>query len=91
VLDRLLDDLRRLGHVRRTPTGATPSVSPEAAALLDLLADGSTLKEASEELFLSRRTADRRLASAREQLGVATTAEALVAWAQRRTGRDGSQ
>jgi hypothetical protein len=43
----------------------------------------ATLGEAAAELGLSRRTADRRLAAARAMLGVATTAEALVAFRAR--------
>jgi DNA-binding NarL/FixJ family response regulator len=81
LTDRLVDDLRRLGTVdHRT---AEPSERPELPAdereLLELLADGRTLGEAAAHLHISRRTADRRLASARARLGVATTAEAVVA------------
>jgi DNA-binding NarL/FixJ family response regulator len=47
-----------------------------------LLAEGKALGRAAEELHLSCRTADRRLASARDKLGVATTAEAVVAYAR---------
>lgn len=78
TLDRLLDDLRRLGPVdHRLPSGG-PSLSPEDDELLDLLADGATLEEAAATLHLARRTVDRRLARIRSTLGVATTVEAVV-------------
>jgi DNA-binding CsgD family transcriptional regulator len=50
----------------------------EERRLLELLADGQALGEAAETLHVSRRTADRRLAAAREKLGVHSTAEAVV-------------
>ena len=53
----------------------------DAAELLRRLASGMSLGEAAMALHLSRRTADRRLAAARRQLRVETTAEALVAFA----------
>jgi DNA-binding NarL/FixJ family response regulator len=80
VVERLVEDLRRLGPVDyRTgelPTG--PTLTHDEHALLDLLAGGSTLGDAAEQLHLSRRTADRRLASARKKLGANSTAETLV-------------
>ncbi len=84
VIDRLVDDLRRLGPVdHRTGEPAPgPGLTADERRLLDALAQGRTLGEAAAELHLSRRTADRRLASAREKLGVATTAEAVVAYAK---------
>jgi DNA-binding NarL/FixJ family response regulator len=80
IVDRLCEDLRRLGRLEHV-VGAEPRprLTREEAALLDLLLDGLTLGEAAERLGLARRTADRRLAAARAKLGVATTAEALVA------------
>ena len=84
VIDRLVDDLRRLGAVdhRTGEPAAGPGLTPDERRLLDALANGRTLGDAAAELHLSRRTADRRLASAREKLGVATTAEAVVAHAK---------
>jgi DNA-binding NarL/FixJ family response regulator len=83
ILDRLYDDLRRLGSVEvRTASTAEaepPVLADDEAALLELLADGRTLREAAAELHLSLRTADRRLASARTRLHVSTTAEAVLA------------
>jgi DNA-binding NarL/FixJ family response regulator len=81
TVDRFLDDLRRLGPIDHlTPGTDWPArLNVEQRALLDLLADGLTLGEAAHNLGLSRRTADRRLAGARRVLGVATTAEAILA------------
>jgi len=81
VVDRLLDDLRRFGKVdyRTSVPDAGPELSPEERELLGLLSDGLTLGNAAERLHLSRRTADRRLASARKTLGVSSTAEAILA------------
>lgn len=82
VIDRLVDDLRRFGPVdhRTSEPEPGPALTPDEVRLLDRLAEGKTLGEAAAELHLSRRTADRRLASARRKLGVATTAEAVVAY-----------
>ena len=83
VIDRLVDDLRRLGPVehRTTEPASRPILTEDEHQLLDRLARGKTLGEAAAELHLSRRTADRRLAAAREKLGAATTAEAVVVFA----------
>ena len=83
VVDRLVDDLRRLGPVdHRIIDGrdadAEPDLSTEARAILGLVAVGLSLAEAAHVLGLARRTADRRLAEARRGLGVATTAEAIA-------------
>jgi DNA-binding NarL/FixJ family response regulator len=81
LADRLVDDLRRLGPVehRTAEPAPAPELTGDERRLLDALADGKTLGAAAAELHLSRRTADRRLRSAKEKLGVATTAEAIVA------------
>jgi len=80
TIDRLVDDLRRLGPVSHvTADAAGPAaVAPERRRLIQLLADGWTLGEAAAELGLSRRTADRRLDDARRALGTETTAEAVA-------------
>ena len=80
VIDRLVDDLRRLGPVdhRTAEPEPTPELTADERGLLDRLADGQTLGQAAADLNLSRRTADRRLASARKKLDAATTAEAVV-------------
>lgn len=79
VMDRLLDDLRHVGPVdhRMVPFASVPALDGESAALLKRLADGDTLGEAAHALGISRRTADRRLAAARKDLGVERTAEAV--------------
>lgn len=87
--DAALDGLRRLGGVRIGPPASADTDEPlpeAAAAILGLLLAGSTLREAASQLGLSTRTADRRLAQAREVLGVATTAEAVMAYAARLRG-----
>lgn len=82
LVDRLVDDLRRFGPVdhRTAEPPQVPLLTRDEQELLGLLMDGMTLGAAARQLHLSRRTADRRLASARRTLGVATTAEALVAF-----------
>jgi DNA-binding NarL/FixJ family response regulator len=79
LLDRLIDDLRRLGRVEhRIGEPAPDPLSADERALLQLLAQGRSLGEAARQLAISRRTADRRLSAARAALGVATTAEAVA-------------
>ncbi len=82
VTERLVEDLRRLGSVdyRSAEPSAGTALTQDEHALLELLADGASLGGAARRLHLSRRTADRRVASARAKLGVATTAEAVVAF-----------
>jgi DNA-binding NarL/FixJ family response regulator len=55
-------------------------------ALLRALAEGSTVAEAARRLHLSLRGAHRRLASARTQLGVSTTQQAIAKVVSRRGG-----
>ena len=59
-------------------------LSPEQRELLDLLAEGHSIAAAARLRFLSLRTANRRVAEAREALGVTTTREAVVAYARLR-------
>jgi DNA-binding NarL/FixJ family response regulator len=82
IVDRLVDDLRHLGPVEHRTAEQTPApmLTSEEHRLLNALADGKTLSQAAAELHLSRRTADRRLRSAREKLGTTSTAEAIVAY-----------
>lgn len=79
LIDRLVDDLRRLGPVEhRIAEPAGRLLTRDERELLALLAQGLTLGAASQRLRVSRRTADRRLAAARLKLGAQTTAEAIV-------------
>jgi DNA-binding NarL/FixJ family response regulator len=82
VTERLVEDLRRLGPVDYRPTEAfaAAALTRDERALLGLLSQGMSLGDAADQLHLSRRTADRRLASARKKLGAETTAEAVVAF-----------
>jgi DNA-binding CsgD family transcriptional regulator len=84
------EDLRRLGGVEvadESPQNPLERLDEEQRRLLDLLANGLSVTAASRRLFLSRRTADRRLARARAMLGVRSNAEAVVvaSWAAERT------
>jgi DNA-binding NarL/FixJ family response regulator len=88
----LVDDLGRLGPVHLNPDAETEADSadvlskliPEQKALLERLANGETIAAAAAAEFLSLRTANRRIAQARELLGVRTTREAVVAYLQQR-------
>jgi hypothetical protein len=97
----LLADLARVGPVSTDPdapvagetgdpaAGAGPQLAPEQRALLERLAGGETIAAAAAAEFLSLRTANRRIAEAREVLGVRTTREAVLAYLRiRRESRD---
>jgi DNA-binding NarL/FixJ family response regulator len=88
VIDRLVDDLRRFGPVdhRTGEPDAGPGLTADERRLLDCLAEGKTLGKAAAELHVSRRTADRRIALARDKLRATTTAEAVVAYVQAHQG-----
>jgi hypothetical protein len=57
---------------------------PEQRALLGRLANGETIATAAAAEYLSLRTADRRIAQARAQLGVRTTREAVLVFVHQR-------
>jgi hypothetical protein len=78
--DRLCDDLRRIGPLEVLRLGPDPldSLDEDQRALLSALAGGASIADAAAELYLSTRTAERRLAAARKSLGVRTTAEAIA-------------
>jgi DNA-binding CsgD family transcriptional regulator len=83
VIDRLCDDLRRLGEPDQGGRGlAGPGLDLEERQLLALLLGGATLGQAAQALHISRRTADRRLAAARTRLGARSTSEAVAAAAR---------
>ena len=79
VVDRLCEDLRRIGRLEHRVGEQPPRVTltREEQALVEILLDGESLGAAARRLRVARRTADRRLASVRAKLGVKTTAEAL--------------
>jgi DNA-binding CsgD family transcriptional regulator len=60
------------------PAQPRPAAAPVGNRLLDLLIQGRTVTEAAAALGMSRRTANRRLAELRAELGVATTIEATA-------------
>jgi DNA-binding CsgD family transcriptional regulator len=80
VMEQLCDDLSRIGRLERLELGPDPldQLDDEQRALLGSLASGASIGEAADALFLSTRTAERRLAAARRTLGVRTTAEAIA-------------
>lgn len=88
----LLDDLSRFGPVRRAADADVSAddpgarLVPEQRALLNRLANGETIAAAAAAEFLSLRTANRRIAQARELFGVRTTREAVVVYLRQRRG-----
>lgn len=75
----LLDDAQRVGRVIELPGEEPdrPRLTAEQRRLLELLAGGESLVSAAAQLYLSVRTAERRLREARRLLGAGTTAEAV--------------
>jgi hypothetical protein len=86
----LLADLGRLGPVTRDADAEVAAVNngpillPEQRALLERLANGETIAAAAAAEYLSLRTANRRIAQARQVLGVRTTREAVLAFLRQR-------
>ena len=80
VVMRLVDDLRHLGPVvhRVAEPAPRPALHAQGRWLLKLLAEGATLGEAAARIGIARRTADRRLAAARRELGATRTTEAIA-------------
>jgi DNA-binding NarL/FixJ family response regulator len=96
----LFADLERIGAVSTDPNaplaGEQPEtgssvvqMAPEQRALLERLANGETIAAAAAAEFLSLRTANRRIAEARDLLGVRTTREAVLAYVRLRRGELG--
>lgn len=83
VLDPLCDDLRRLGHLDHRVEEPVGALTVEEHALMRLLADGSSIGDAARALHLSRRSVDRRLASARRALEADSTGAAVAAYLRR--------
>jgi DNA-binding NarL/FixJ family response regulator len=86
--DLLVDDLGRIGAVELEELGPDPleALDAEQRALLEALAAGRSIVDAAAALFLSPRTAERRVAGLRHALGVRTTAEAISLAATGRAG-----
>ncbi|WP_433833421.1 LuxR family transcriptional regulator [Actinoplanes sp. CA-015351] len=83
----LVDDLTRLGPVNQSADSSGDVIAnliPEQRALLDRLASGDTIAAAAAAEFLSLRTANRRIAEARQLFGVRTTREAVLAYLRQR-------
>ena len=75
-------DIGRLADVavgEPPPAAATSVLNDDQLQLIELLGQGLAIPEAASKLFLSVRTAERRLGAARRLLGVRTTAEAVLA------------
>jgi DNA-binding NarL/FixJ family response regulator len=69
--------------------GVERALTEEQLRLLDLLRQGVSVREAARRLHISHRTAERRLAEAREALGAATNAEAIMrSRPRKRNGRE---
>ena len=80
-------DLERIGALGWLPGESSAAVDDlgldeEQRSLLDHLAQGLTIAAAAEAEFISLRTANRRIASARKLFGVSTTRQAVVAYVQ---------
>ena len=78
-----LGDLSRAGRPERISSRQTQGgLTAVEKALLSALAEGQSMQQAAANLYLSGRTAQRRIASARAALQVRTTREAVLAWTQ---------
>ncbi|MGI8869247.1 MAG: hypothetical protein ACR2F6_10455 [Mycobacteriales bacterium] len=76
-------DLERLLR-QREPTAISPAdnlLTKEQRDVLDLLVEGESIATTARRLFLSLRTTNRRVAEARAALGVETTREAVLTYA----------
>ena len=85
-------DLARAGRVRQfnRPADGDTKLSADEEALLAALAGGLSVQQAAAQLYLSGRTAQRRLAAARGVFGVRTTREAVLAWTRLTADRGAS-
>ncbi|WP_026925141.1 hypothetical protein [Glycomyces arizonensis] len=86
----LAADLRRVGPLGLMPGKPEPTdgldLDLEQRALLNRLAAGSTIAAAADAEFVSLRTANRRIAAARQALGVKTTREAVMIYIKHARG-----
>jgi DNA-binding CsgD family transcriptional regulator len=77
-------DLRSLAPAPEVAAAPAGDLSPDQRDILELLAAGNSIAQAARLRFLSLRTANRRVAEARDALGVATTREAVLAYVRLR-------
>jgi len=84
VLGALCDDLRHLGRLDHRVGESRVVLTDEERELLDLLLDGCTVAAAADRLYLSRRSAVRRLTTLRERFEVGTSIELLAAYREQR-------
>lgn len=77
-------DLRSLAAASQVAAAPAGDLSPDQRDILELLAAGNSISQAAWLRFLSLRTANRRVAEARDALGVATTREAVLAYVRLR-------
>jgi DNA-binding NarL/FixJ family response regulator len=84
-----LADLGRIAAPAPDVADEQPDIglSKEQCDLLDLLAAGASIASAAASLYVSLRTANRRIAAARKTLGTASTSEAVVAYSRLRERR----
>jgi hypothetical protein len=77
VIDDLVEDLAHIGQVLRVDGGNAIRLEPDTWRLLHSIAAGTTVSVAARSLHLSIRTANRRIADAKEVMGVQTRAQLL--------------
>jgi hypothetical protein len=77
-------DLRSLAPAAPPAPEPADPLTADQRDMLELLAAGNSIAHAARLRFLSLRTANRRVAEAREALGVATTREAVLAYVRLR-------
>lgn len=80
VLSALCDDLRHLGALDHRVGEARAVLDDEERRLLDALLGGSSVATAARQLYLSRRTVERRLSRLKDRFAVATPVELLAAY-----------
>jgi hypothetical protein len=91
LVERFYEDLSRFGRVEFRARDPAPdpveALGVDQRRLLELLAAGMSVGDSARAIFVSRRTADRRLAAARRTIGVGTTAEAVAVYSSGSTHR----
>jgi len=77
-------DVGRVAETAGTAATDDLPLTRDQRRVLELLAQGASIADAAERLYLSLRTANRRLAEARSALQVTTTREAVLRYARNR-------